>query len=305
MAVFEPIIVVGIFKSSLKKSKSHDFNCHFFRNCLTINLNKAVFLSFMTLNDYACLSRFDIPPDKGRDIVRLLIYDSGIKHFLFFDAMERAEMPIDPSKKEWRNPLGGRIRRDTIDAYLDEIRKINGKSWFSSGTNAVSKNYQFPQYKNALFSYLLDKTEGKHKFQQEWFCVDENPDWPFVSLIDPRCDEWKEKFTHYQTLVIREVGFTGVHFDSGGVMEGRFDYAYLPEKWDWNNVYNPECFEKVKREELMADYIKHFKEACPEAGVTLNIVDGWGMDEVINLVDFPHLQIDFDYHLDLVLEKLQ
>ena len=66
------------------------------------------------LNDYGFLTQFDVTWQEARDRVKRLSQEFGIKHFQFYDAMERYELPIDPARKAWRNPKGSIIKRKTI-----------------------------------------------------------------------------------------------------------------------------------------------------------------------------------------------
>lgn len=69
-----------------------------------------------SINDYGFLSMFDIEPIIARERVRML-FNSGIIHFQFYDCMERYEIPFDVNKREWKDPFGRQIRRDTLEAY--------------------------------------------------------------------------------------------------------------------------------------------------------------------------------------------
>lgn len=239
------------------------------------------------LNDYGFLSDFDLPEDEARERVRRLFFDHGIVHFQFYDCMERYERPFDFDKKEWKDPIGRKIKRATLEAHLDEINKLGAKSWFYIGVYSVSPNYCVPGLENALFSFIPEKQE----FEQEWFCSDNNPQWPFVSVVDPSSQRWKEHFTEQLRMVVSTLGFSGIHFDQYGSLDVRFRFRYKPAKWSWDNIRNPECFEEIDKRKLIADFLEYFKEHVPGVPFTFNAVDGYGFEETEHLVDFLYLEL--------------
>lgn len=244
-----------------------------------------------SINDYGFLSMFDIEPIIARERVRML-FNSGIIHFQFYDCMERYETPFDLNKKEWKDPLGRQIRRDTLEAYIDEIQKIGGKSWFYIPVYGVSPNYTAVGLENALFSFVSETQE----FIQEWFCVDNNPQQAFVSIIDPSSQRWKEHFTEQLRLAVSEIGFSGIHFDQYGSLGNRFNFRYKessnkPTNWSWENVKDKSYFEQIDKIKLIRNFLEYFKEQMPDVPFTFNAADGYGLEETRHLVEFPYLEL--------------
>lgn len=113
-----------------------------------------------TLNDYGFVSQYAIDPNVARDRIKFLYYDSGIKEFQFYDCMERYELPLPLSKSEWQDPLGRRIRRETIEAYLNEIARLGGRSWFYIPIYSVSPHFSVVKPSRQLFTRIT-KSPGE------------------------------------------------------------------------------------------------------------------------------------------------
>lgn len=257
-----------------------------------------------SINDYGFLSIFDIEPIIARERVRML-FNSGIIHFQFYDCMERYETPFDLNKKEWRDPLGRQIRRDTLEAYIDEIQKLGSKSWFYIPVYSVSPNYSSIGLENALFTFVSETQE----FVQEWFCVDNDPKRTFVSVVDPSSQRWKEHFTEQLRLAVSEIGFSGIHFDQYGSLGDRFKFKYKessnkPTNWSWENIKNKSCFEEIDKIKLITDFLEYFKEQMPDVPFTFNAADGYGLEETRSLVEFPYLELWDDESISFYSSKL-
>ncbi|MBT4540936.1 hypothetical protein HOC35_05470 [Candidatus Woesearchaeota archaeon] len=253
-----------------------------------------------SLNDYGFLTDFNISPITARERVRKL-FEFGIRHFQFYDAMDRYEIPIIPNKKEWNDPIGRTIRRETIDAYVDEIRKVGGISWFYTGIYSVSPGFVMPGLEKALFSFL----EDKQHYAQEWICLDDNPDWAFVSIIDPSTEEWKQHYTEQLRTITEDVGFTGIYFDQYGSLDTRWRFRYKPDIWSFDNIHDHDCFEEVNKAELMADFLRYFRQEMPDVGVIFNAADGYAFDETKDIVDFPYIELWNDNSIEHYCSRLK
>lgn len=238
-------------------------------------------------NDYGFLSDFNLTEDEARERVRRLFFNHGIAHFQFYDCMERYEKPFDFNKDEWRDPLGRKIRRVALEAYLDEINKLGAKSWLYIGVYSVSLNYCVPGLENALFTFIPEKQE----FVQEWLCVDDNPQQPLVSVINPSSLRWKQYFTDQLRTAVSQFGFFGIQFDQYGSLDVRFRFRYRPTQWSWGDIRNPACFEEIDKRKLIADFLEYFKEHVPGVPFTFNAVDGYGLEETGHLVDFSFVEL--------------
>ena len=220
---------------------------------------------------------------------------------MFYDCMERYELPINPDKEKWIDPLGRTIRRDTIDAYLAEINKNGGESWFYSGIYSVSPNYQNPKHSDSLFSFLEDKQE----YVQEWFCVDDDPQRPFVSVIDPSTNRWKEHFTEQLRIVIEKIGFTGIHLDQYGSLDTRFKYRCKVDEMSEKIAKDHDNFEEIDKRVLMANFMSHLRKEIPQAKINFNAADGYGFEETLHLVDFPYIELWNDESVEHYSELLR
>ena len=158
-----------------------------------------------------------------------------------------------------------------------------------------------PGLEKALFSFLEDKQE----FAQEWFCLDDNPDWAFVSIVDPSTEEWKQHYTEQLKIVVENLGFTGIHFDQYGSLDVRWKFRYKPDVWSFDNIHDPDCFEEVNKIELIIDFLKYFKQEMPNVGVTFNAADGYGLVETQNLTDFPYIELWNDHSIEHYCSKLK
>ena len=247
----------------------------------------------MGLNDYGFLSSFNVDTETARERIRFLFNDSGIVHFQFYDCMERYELPFDGEdcgKLEWENPIGAVVRRETIDACIDEINKIGGNSWFYIPIYGVSPDYVQPGLEDALFTF----DQNTQEYVQDWFCLDDNPSWPFVSVVDPSSKRWKEHFTEQLTKVVSELGFQGIHFDQYGSLGNRFNFRYTPREWSFDNSKDHGCFEEIDKVQLMVAFLSYFRDKVPYIGVTFNAVDGYGLRETMHLVVFPYVELFSD-----------
>ncbi|MBS3121579.1 hypothetical protein J4434_01705 [Candidatus Woesearchaeota archaeon] len=261
-----------------------------------------------SINDYGFLSIFDIEPQTARERVNALFNDSGIIHFQFYDCMERYEIPFDFNKKEWKDPLGRQIRRDTLEAYIDEIQKINGKSWFYIPVYGVSPNYTAVGLEDALFRFVPETQE----FVQEWFCIDNDPQRALVSVVDPSSQRWKEHFTEQLKLTVSNLGFCGIHFDQYGSLGERFKFRYkpnynpknYPNNWLLENIKDRNCFEEIDKIKLIVEFLEYFKGQMPDVPFTFNAADGYGLEETMHLVEFPYLELWNDESISFYSSKL-
>jgi len=249
------------------------------------------------MNDFGFISKFDIEPSKAKQVVRAL-YDLGINHFELYDCMERYEKPL-PDKKEWRDPLGRLVRADTLEAYLSEINRLGGKSWFYTGVYSVSVNYSEPfLLKDGLFTY------NNEKFVQDWFCLDNDSSKPFLSIMNPSSRAWKENYSKELRKVLK-FGFSGIFFDQFGSLKNRFDYKYKLDDWSFDNEKNAEYFQKINRLDLITDFLRYFKNNNPKVDFLFNAVDGYGFDETKHLVYFPFIEVWNDYYLKEYCSRLK
>lgn len=240
----------------------------------------------MGLNDFGFLSRFDISSADARTRVKQL-FERGIRHFEFYDCLERYEQPLDPHKSGWKDPLGRLTKRETIDAYLDEINRQRGVSWFYVPVYSVSPDYQHPSLADALFSHIQSTGE----FRQEWLCTDNKPEWPLFSLINPSSQAWKDWFIPQLRVITENVGFDGIFFDQYSTLGNRFNYRYKHRDWSWANTKNTNYFKEVEKIELIKDFLGSYRRSVPNPRFLFNAVNGYGFEETRTLVEFPFLEL--------------
>lgn len=257
------------------------------------------------LNDYGFVSQFSIDAEKAKDRIKFLYYDSGIQDFQFYDCMERYESPIDPNKSEWKDPLGRRIFRETIQAYLDQIMKLEAKSWFYIPIYSLSPNSE--KYGDDQLFTKIEKTSGEKIFVAEWLFGG------LLSLIDPGSLRWKFHFTDALKEVLK-MGFYGIHFDQYGSFEREpnrnlDEAAVTPYAYRYNYrcepYTDPENFKYIHKPSSIADFLSYFRQECPQAGITFNAVDGYGLGETRKYCDFPYLEVWSEENLQEYSQYLQ
>lgn len=91
--------------------------------------------------NYASLSEFWIDPKAMRVRVREMEKLFGIREFAFEFAFEGFSKPPGVEKSGWKCKLQNRpVNKATVKAAIDEIRKMDGRSWFVVHASAVDRD---------------------------------------------------------------------------------------------------------------------------------------------------------------------
>lgn len=150
------------------------------------------------LGEYGFLTDFDVEASEARERVRQMARHFGVREFQFYDAMSSYSGPPAEAEGEWRTPCGGKlVRRSALEAYLDEVSAVGGRSWLyvqAMGTD--------PGDADAQSGF---QTEGTH------YCGDD----PLLDKVLPSA-EWAERVAERWASFASSMYFGGIHWDTLG-----------------------------------------------------------------------------------------
>lgn len=208
--------------------------------------------------EYGFLSTFgDITEEAARASVQRLVNDFGILEFQFYDAFHAYSPPPEVVLEQWTTPLFNRpVRRDIIQAYTDEVRKLGGRSWlYVQGMGTDPDDLQVQQGFTVI---------GKHRVNDQ----------VLLDVVLPTA-EWGKRVASPWASFAAALGFAGIHWDMLGNFKDRMSGAsmvgdFLRATW------------QPLQERGLAQ--------------TCNFVDGFGWDESLirgtgwssNVVAFPY-----------------
>ena len=87
---------------------------------------------------YGFLTDFDVSEERGRQMVRMMTQIFGIREFQFYDVFMNysVPVPVSPASTSWISKPSycftdkpRVIRKATVVAMTEEIRKLGGRSW--------------------------------------------------------------------------------------------------------------------------------------------------------------------------------
>jgi len=150
------------------------------------------------LGEYGAVTVFDIPEWEARLRVRRMTQVFQIREFQFYDMMEGYSHPPSAELEQWRTAcLNRKVQKKVIQAYLDEIRRLNGRAWL---------------YVQSMATDLGDKTwQQGFKVLGEHFCYN-RPVIERMALSGP----WGRHIAPQWAAFAKGLGFHGIHWDTLG-----------------------------------------------------------------------------------------
>lgn len=150
------------------------------------------------LGEYGSLSAFDVTEHEARVRVRRMAGVFQIREFQFYDTMQGYSHPPEPELEAWHTVcLDRTVHRSAIRAYVDEIRRIGGRSWL---------------YVQSMASDLDDKAweKGFHVLGQH-YCYNR-------AVIDRivLSTGWAKHIAPQWADFAADLGFDGIHWDTLG-----------------------------------------------------------------------------------------
>jgi hypothetical protein len=215
--------------------------------------------------EYGFLTQFDgLTVKEARQRVISMVEHFGILEFQFYDAFEGYSHPPSATRTQWTCAAFNRtIRKDIVEAYVDQIREAGGRSWLY--VQAMGRD---PTERHGLRS---GNVIGQHVVNGQ----------PLLDVVVPNSD-WAQEIAYEWAEFAKNLGFSGIHWDTLGDYEG---------------------FQGIKMSEAGADMVGFLREALPilrEQGLaqTANFVDGFGWDRALvgvgwldSIVAFPYWEV--------------
>jgi len=154
--------------------------------------------------EYGFLTQFSgISEEEARNKVRMMQSNFGIMEFQFYNAFAGYSHPPSKHSKSWHTSLfEKKVERNILQAYIKEIEFWGGRAWLTV---------------QAMGTDVGDKHSQKH-FQVHGQYLAE--DKPLVDVIAPT-KEWGEYWAPRWIKFAKEVGFSGIHWNTLGDFKGK------------------------------------------------------------------------------------
>lgn len=164
------------------------------------------------LGNYGYVTRYDLEPAEARAAVREMFSTYGVREVQFYDVVYRysAAMP-GPGAATWVTKASTcftgtsrTVRRDTVLAYTDEIRRLGGRSWmYVQAVGADEPASDLPGSQPYL---------NKARKQITWL---KNSAYPCLYVYHPTA-AWGKRMAEIWGVAAAELGFSGIHWDQLG-----------------------------------------------------------------------------------------
>jgi len=150
------------------------------------------------LGEYGFLTQFtDIPEAEARMRIRRMWEVFRVLEFQFYDAFEGYSRPPQPVFASWVSSFGRRVDRGILRAYIDEIRKIGGRSWLYVQAMATDPN------DTAAHSGMA--VAGQHYVDGQ----------PLLDVVVTNA-AWADRIAGTWAEFAASMGFSGIHWDTLG-----------------------------------------------------------------------------------------
>lgn len=150
------------------------------------------------LGEYGSVTAFDVTEEEARLRVRRMMEVFEIREFQFYDTMQGYSHPPAPHLPEWRTACMNKlVRRRIIRVYVDEIRRLGGRSWLYVQSMASDEG-------DAAWTAGFEVI-GKH------FCYNR----PVMDRIVPN-GGWAKHIAPQWARFAAGLGFDGIHWDTLG-----------------------------------------------------------------------------------------
>lgn len=150
------------------------------------------------VGEYGAVTVFSLKESEARLRVRRMFEVFQIREFQFYDAMQGYSHPPAPDLVEWQTAcLNRRVQKKIIRAYVDEVRRLGGRSWL---------------YVQAMATDMGDTAwqEGFHVLGQH-FCYNR----PVMDRIMLSA-AWGQHIAPQWANFTADLGFDGIHWDTLG-----------------------------------------------------------------------------------------
>jgi len=149
--------------------------------------------------EYGYLTQFDgITEEEARARVRRMADVFGIREFQLYDAQQGYSRPPADDLERWHCTFMRRpVRRDLLLAYVDEIRKVGGRSWFYVQATATD----------------LGDTEARQGFHMVGQHIADGK--PLLDVVAPN-SAWALHIAPRWAGFAASLGVSGIHWDTLG-----------------------------------------------------------------------------------------
>lgn len=227
------------------------------------------------LGNYGYVTRYNVTEDEARQAVRLMFLTYGVREVQFYDVAFSYSQPFPSANaSEWITKASScftgtprNVRRDTVMAYIDEIRKLGGRSWmYVQAVGADEPAAKLPG------STPYENSDGR---QVTWL---KNSPYPCFYVYQPTV-AWARRQASIWGAAAADLGFDGIHWDQLGVQsDSAAQNAWMGANF---SLYLNETRRVLQQQQLRQSF---------------NFVDGFGWRSNLYLPAAPNISsVTFPY----------